>query len=113
MRRRDVDTFYVQISVDPEEYETIINPDTTVVIPFRYSYDEEVSTLFVTMLDDMHTFGMVVSNLTDDSFMYVNEYDLDYVEKAWLKRINKVAKSPKSGTKSTYRPRRPGSLMSN
>lgn len=113
MRRRDIDTFYVQISVDPEEYDTIINPDTTVTIPFRYSYDDEVSTLYMTMLDDMHTFRMLIGNFTNDSFTYINEYDLYLVEKAYLKRISKATRSEKSVSKSTYRTRKPGSLMSN
>lgn len=113
MRRRDIDTFNIQISVDPEEYETIINPDTTVVISFDYTYDSDMSALFVTMHDDMHTFMMKVSNLTDDSFMYVNEYDLHRVEKAYLKRISNATRSQKSASKPTYRPRKPGSFMSN
>lgn len=113
MLRRDIDTFIVQISIDPEEFDTIINPDTTVTIGLNYTYDEELSALYVTTLDDMRTAKMVVSNFTEDSFMYVNEYGLDYVEKAYLKRISKAVRSQKSVTKSSYRPRKPGSFMSN
>ena len=112
MLRRDIDTFYVQISLDPEECDTIINPDSTVRITFNYMYDTDLSALYVNMHDDMHTFMMKVSNFTDNSFMYVNEYDLHLVEKAYLKRLE-GKDAPKSSSKPTYRPRKPGSFMSN
>ncbi len=113
MYRRDIDTFYVQISLDPVEFDTIINPDTTVVIPFDYTYDDDESTLIMKMLDDMSTFMMVVSNFSENSFTYVNEYKANKVEKAFLKRISDAVRSQKSASKPTYRPRKPGSFMSN
>lgn len=112
VRRRDIDTFYVKISVNPVVYDTIINPDSTAVTPFLYSYDDEASTVYMTTQDDMHTFMLRISNFRDDSFTYINEYNLNYVEKAWLKRLDNAKQPVKSATKPTYRPRRQGSLLS-
>ena len=111
MRDRSRDTIYNQISVDPVIYDTIINPDTTLVTYFTYSFDEEESTLFM-MMDYARTFSMKVSNFEDDSFVYYNEYDENYIEKAFLKRLNTKSLSKGAATKPTFRPRRPKSFMS-
>lgn len=112
MRRRDIDTFYVQISVEPELYDTIINPDSTAVTAFFFSYDEDVSVLPMKLRDDMTTYWLQISNFTDQSFTYVNQYKVNYVEKAVLKRLSNDARAEKVDNKPSYRPRRPGSLLS-
>lgn len=112
MRRRDVDTFYVKVSINPTTYDTIIDPDTTWVIPFQYTFDSDESALYLTTLDDMKTNKMMISNFKDNSFMYLNEYKPNEVEKAFLKRLSTADNSRKSFPKPTYRPRRPGSFLS-
>lgn len=112
MYRRDIDTFFVQISVSPEAFDTIINPDSTWVIPFVYSYDDDASVLYMTMQDDMRTFMLKINSYTDNAFSYINEYNLNIVEKAFLKRLNNSKNAEKSVSKPSYRIRRPGSFLS-
>ena len=113
MRRRDIDTFYVKVSTNPVVYDTIINPDTTVVISFKYTFDEEESLLVMKMEDDMSTFMMIISDFTNDSFVYFNEYKPNAVEKAYLRRLSSSEeRSKRSAGKPTYRIRKPGSFLS-
>ena len=60
----------------------------------------------------MTTYWLQISNFTDQSFTYVNQYKVDYVEKAVLKRLSNDARAEKVDNKPSYRPRRPGSLLS-
>lgn len=112
MLRRDIDTFYVQISLVPEEYDTIINADSTWVIPFVYSYDDDAAVLYMTMQDDMRTFMLKINSYTENAFTYINEYNLDKVEKAYLKRLNTSKRTERSVSKPSYRSRKPGSFLS-
>jgi hypothetical protein len=90
----------------------IICPDTVLVTPFTYSYDQTDRTLYMNMKyeDRLRTFKLQISNFTDDSFVYENEYDMDYAEKAYLKRITKS--SSKSATRQTpSHPHKYGSFL--
>lgn len=109
-RDRDVDTIFVKISEDPVAYDTIINPDTTIVTPFSYSIDEEQSALYV-KTSNAETFMLNIEELNEDVFIYTNEYEVDYVERAILKRINSSNKT-KSTEKPQRVPRKPGSFIS-
>ena len=45
------------------------------------------------MSNSARPFRLQIENLTSDSFTYENEYGIDYMEKAYLKRISKTTKS--------------------
>ena len=100
-----VDTVWI----DYEEGEYVVNPDTTLVTHFTYSYDDRDRTLYMNM-EYVRTYQMRISNLTADSFVYENEYIQNYVEKASLKRISNTP-SAKSGTRKVVHPHKPGSFL--
>lgn len=111
-----VDTVWTDWNSETQEYESYIyNPDTTLVTTFTYTYDKSESALYMNMrytypYEYMRTFMMKISNMDSDSFVYENEYDVDYLEKAYLKRISD--KTTKSGSlQAVKRPHKPGALM--
>lgn len=108
-RDRDMDTFYIKISSNPVTYDTIINPDTTVVRKFTYSYDEDLQALYLRD-SDAETFMLKIETLNDNTFIYTNEFRVNKVERAVLKRLDdsKVKSSKKP---STYVPFREGALF--
>lgn len=111
MRDRSQDTLWLDYNLETQQYETIIVcPDTTLVTQFTYSYDADESVLYMNM-DYTHTFMMKISNLADNSFVYTNEYESNYVEKAYLKRISNDTRVV-GGKKNSWRPRREGSFLS-
>ena len=111
MRDRSQDTLWLDYNPDTDQYETmIVCPDTTLVTKFSYSYDADESILYMNM-DYTHTYMMQISNLTDNSFNYINEYESNYVEKAYLKCISNEARSV-GEKKNSWRPRREGSFLS-
>ena len=75
------DTVYIQF------------PDTVLVTKFTYSYDKSDKSLYMNMDNSARPFRLQIENLTSDSFTYENEYGVDYVEKAYLKRISKSTTS--------------------
>ena len=109
MRDRSRDTLYLTDST------YILCPDTTLVTKFTYSYHKDDATLYMNMqVAHPFTYQMNIPEFTDNSFVYINEYDNDYVEKAWLKRISDAEGSKSTrGSKPVYRPRMKGSLLSN
>jgi hypothetical protein len=116
MRDGAIDTLWLDYNEETETYETVIyNPDTILVYTFTYSYDKTESALYMNMKYTYpyvysRTFMVKVSDLSDNAFTYENEYDVDYMEKAYLKRISNT---PLRGTgrQTTKHPRKPGSLM--
>lgn len=114
MRDSDRDTIWYDWNDETNTYDSyIVNPDTTLVTPFTYSYDNRDAILYMNMEyeNSLRTFMMHVENLTSNSFTYENEYDLNYVEKAYLKRLSKEASKSASRSK-TARPRMVGSFLS-
>lgn len=113
MRDRSRDTIYtVTVNGNDTIYNTIICPDTTLVTRFTYSYDADESTLYMTM-ENTRIFRLFIEDLEKDAFTYINEYDLDYVEKAYMKRLSKDTRSnSRSDVKPTYIPRHKGSMFS-
>ena len=111
IRDRSRDTVYDVHSLNPYSCDTIINPDTTLVTHFRYNYIEEESKLFLE-LETTEIYSLRISNFDNNSFNYVNEYYVDYIEKAYLKRISDTPTSKGTRVKPTYRPSRPGSVLS-
>ena len=107
MRDSDRDTIWTSADT------YIVNPDTTIVAKFDYSYDKRESTLYLNM-EYVKTFKMKVSDLTSDHFTYETEYFKDYMERAYLKRLssNPASKSATRQGQGRKRPSRPGSLLS-
>ena len=116
MRDGAIDTVWTDWNEQTGVYDSYIyNPDTVLVYPFTFSYDNSESLLYMTITytypyEYMRTYQMRVSNFTDDSFVYENEYNIDYVEKAYLKRTSNTP--TKSGDRSTTKhPNKPGSFL--
>jgi hypothetical protein len=110
MRDRSRDTLFIN-------NDTILCPDTTIVTRFTYSYHKDDATLYMNMqVAHPYTFQLNIVSINDNKFVYVNEYDNNYVEKAQLVRIgSKDTRGETSGNrtlKSVTRPRRKGSLLS-
>ena len=78
-----------------QDGDTIYFPcsDTIVVTKFTYSYDKSENSLYMNMENSARPFRLQIENMTDDSFIYENEYGIDYVERAYMKRISKTTKS--------------------
>lgn len=116
MRDSAVDTVWIDWNSDTQQYESYIyNPDTTLVTTFTFTYDKSESALYMNMrytypYDYMRTFMMKVSDMDDDSFVYENEYDVNYLEKAYLKRISDTP-SKSGGRQVLKRPHKPGALL--
>ena len=118
MRDNTIDTVGVNWNDETQDYESYVyKPDTTIVSTVTCSFDKDESVLSMTVRHTYpyiytRTFMMKVSNLTDNSFSYENEYWNDYVEHAYLKRIsNDTSKS--ANRSKPARPRKLGSFLSN
>ena len=98
LKVQDGDTVYVHC------------PDTVIVTKFTYSYDKKDQSLYMNMSNSARPFRLQIENLTDDSFTYENEYGIDYMEKAYLKRISKSTKSA-SRNKPVHPHKGPGALF--
>ena len=112
MRDRSQDTIIKKISDEPEVYDTIICPDTTLVTKFTYSVDERASILYMNIEYPVHTYKMNIVSMEKDSFSYENEYGTNYVEKAYMKRISDSDKKANSRKNQPIRPYREGSFLS-
>ena len=117
MHDRSRDTLYIPVYDDENNIidTTILAcPDTTLITKFTYSYHDDDATLYMNMQTDRpFTYNMKIELLTDDSFIYVNQYDKDLVEKAWLVRISDKTRNATRSSQSSNRQRHFGSLFSN
>ena len=110
MRDSDIDSLAVINSDNDTVY--IHCPDTTLVYPFTCSFDKKERVLYTTMDYGSYilTFRMYVSDMTANSFIYENEYDKNYMEKAYLKRLSNSTSKSASRTAPKH-PRKPGSFL--
>ena len=118
MRDNDIDTVWTDWNDATQHYDSyIVNPDTTLVYTFTYTYAKNEPALYLTIkytypYTYMRTHKMQIHDLTSNSFSYEDEYDADYVEHAYLKRLSNTP--PKSTNRNKpERPRKPGSFLSN
>lgn len=90
----------------------IVCPDTTLVYAFTYSFDRSDRVLYMNIDYGtyINTFKMYIENMTDNAFTYQNEYDKDYVERAYLKRLSKTT-SKSASRQATQHPHKPGSFL--
>ena len=109
MRDRSQDSIWTDWNPQTQQYETlIVNSDTTLVTTFTYLVDGEDSTLYLNM-DYARTFMMHIQEITDSTFIYTNEYDVDYVERAYLKRLSDAKAAPSK--QNVKRPNKPGAFL--
>lgn len=91
MRDRRYDTIYLS------DDQFIVCPDTTLITGYSYSYNQADSLLLLTMdVQYPFTHRLFISIFTDDSFVYVNEYQAGYVEKAYMRRLSYVPDKSRS-----------------
>lgn len=111
MRDRSRDTLKFDWNDSTEVYETIIIcPDTTLVTCFTYSYNPSDKLLFMNMQTPRpYIFQMSIRFIDDNTFVYENEYEMDYVEKATLVRYSTGTRGSRS---SNPIKRHPKSLLS-
>lgn len=95
---QDGDTIYIQC------------PDTVLVTKFTYSYDKSDNSLYMNMDNSARPFRLQIQDKTSDSFIYENEYGKDYMEKAYLKRVNKTINSASKNVPA-HPHKRPGSVF--
>ena len=113
MRDRSQDTLKFDFDEETGTYETIIIcPDTTLVTKFTYSVDERASILYMNLQNPVKTYKMNILNMDKNSFIYENEYWMDYMEKAYMKRISNTPSKSGSRNSQPSRPRREGSFLS-
>lgn len=140
MRDRSRDTLSIPVYDElnnPVDTVYIINPDTTVVTKYTYSFHNDDAILYMNMeallryyrrttvndvtqdnleeVERRYTYMMHIELLTDESFIYENEYDVDYVEKARLIRLSNEAPAKKAtrSSKPVRVPHKPGSMFGN
>ena len=88
----------------------IICPDTVITTNFTYSYDSEEHDLYLN-LETGRVYKLQIQELSNNSFVYENEYDEDYVEKAYMKLVSSVPSKSSSSRKAVSRPYMPGSFL--
>ena len=109
MRDRSQDTIWTDWNPQTQQYETmIICPDTTLVNTFTYHVDGEDSTLYLNM-DYAHTFKMGIQEITDSTFIYTNEYSVDFIERAYLVRLSDTKKA--ASKQNAKRPNKTGAFL--
>ncbi len=114
MRDSAIDSVWLY-NEETQEYDTCIyRPDTVLVYTFTYTYDASESSLIMKTrytypYEYMRTFMMKVSDITDNSFIYENEYDVNFVERAYLKRVNNA--TSKATRQTPNHPNKPGSFL--
>lgn len=71
--------------------------DSLVFKTFIYSFNEHDSLLYLTtQTPSYQSFEMNILEMTDENFVYINEYADNYIEKAYLKRLSFVPEKSKS-----------------
>ena len=87
----------------------IVCPDTVIETNFTYSFDSDEQALYLN-LETARIYKLQIQDVSTESFIYVNEYDENYVEKAYMKRVEGIS-SKSSSRKAASHPHMPGSLM--
>lgn len=109
-----IDTILTDWNEDTGLYDSYIYcPDTVIVYKFTYTYQERTKVFYMYMEDNI-TYKMHIDGLTDDSYIYENEYVKDndrVMERAFLKRLSKTTPSKYSYCQSSKQSKRQGSLL--
>lgn len=87
--------------------------DSLSVKTFAYLFNESDSSLnLIVQTPSYHAYILNISEMTDDSFVYLNEYADNYIEKAYLKRLSyDPEKSKSTNTIISDKPSKKGPLF--
>ncbi len=112
MRDRSRDTLFLDWNSETHAYETVIVcPDTTLVTKFTYSYNAADELLFMNMqVEHPYIYQMKINFVDENTFVYVNEYETNYVEQAQMVRYSTETRGSKS-SKPVFVPRHRNSLL--
>ena len=113
MRDSAIDSLGVEWDEEAQAYDHYIYcPDTVLVYPFTYSYDKSDRILYMVVDygSRIKTASMYIYNQSDNSFVYENQYEKDYVERAYLKRLSKTT-SKSASREEIKHPHKCGSLL--
>jgi len=115
MRDSAIDTLYTNYDEEHEIYlDTIPCSDTVMIYNFTCSFDKFNQCMYMNIVGEARPYRIDIVNMDKNTFVYVNEYGNDYVEKAYMKRITgKVTKSEKSSKPVRHPHNKPGSLFGN
>lgn len=113
MRDSAIDTLYTNYDEEHEIYlDTIPCSDTVMIYHFTCSFDKFNQCMYMNMSDSPRPYRLDIVSMDKNSFVYVNEYGNDYVEKSYMKRISgKVTKSEKTSKPVRHPHNKPGSLF--
>jgi hypothetical protein len=112
MRDSAIDTLYTNYDEEHEIYlDTIPCSDTVMIYNFTCSFDKFNQCMYMNIVGEARPYRIDIVNMDKNTFVYVNEYGNDYVEKAYMKRI--TGKVTKSGSSKPVRHphNKPGSLF--
>lgn len=111
MRDSAIDTMYLENEETGIYDIPIYCPDTVVVESFTYSYDKSEGILYLNM-DYVFTYKLTIHDLGANEFVYENHYKQNFMERAYMKRIDKeTTKSTGKSTPVRHPHNRPGSLF--
>ena len=119
MRDSAIDELWLDWNEETESYEThIVCPDTVLVKPFTYTYDESENVLYLTLTNDgdVQSYTLKISDLSNELFIYENVYGHDdygngFVEKAYLRRVNIAAMKSTDRIMLPHPHKKQGSLL--
>lgn len=113
MRDSAIDTLYTNYDEELEVYlDTIPCSDTVIIYPFTCSFDKINQCIYMNMTDEARPYRIDIVDMDKNSFVYVNEYGNDYVEKSYMKRVSgKVPNTAKSDKPVRHPHNKPGSLF--
>ena len=92
------------------------DPDNTIQLVFREDKtgemrDGAIDTLYLDYNEETQVYETVLyPDVEDNSFVYENEYNVNYVEKAYLKRVSN-SPSKSSSREAVKHPNHPGSFL--
>ena len=113
IRDSAIDTMYLYNEETNTYNIPIYCPDTVLITKFTCSYDKSEQSLYMNMEDSPRPYRISIIELNNETFVYENEYGTDYVEKAYMRRIDgKTTKSTRRGNTVVRHPHKmPGTIF--
>ena len=115
IRDSAIDTMWINPDQHGIYQDSIVCPDTVLVTKFTCSYDKSDQSLYINTENSPRPFRVVITEHTNNTFVYENEYGPDYVERAYMRRIsNTPTKSAGRSSKEVRHPHKmPGTIFGN
>lgn len=114
IRDSAIDTIWTDYNEETGEYETVIPcSDTVLISRFTFVFNKSDQSFYMNMEDTPRPYRAVITRLTNEILVYENQFDTDYTEKAYMRRINKTStKSAGRSSKEVRHPHKmPGSIF--